>query len=46
MVSEVLRRARHGRLAPADVVAALRQARLTKIADVRDGGDHVQISIW
>jgi hypothetical protein len=46
MVSEVLGRARDGRLAPADVVAALRQARLTKIADVRDGGDHVQISIW
>ncbi len=43
---QVLRQARDGRIAPGDVVAALRHARLTRLADVRDGGDHVTITIW
>jgi hypothetical protein len=43
---QVLRQARDGHIAPGDVVAALRHARLTRLADVRDGGDHVTISIW
>jgi hypothetical protein len=35
-----------GRIDAGALVGALRQARLTKLADVRSGGDHVQISIW
>ena len=35
-----------GRIDASALVGALRQARLTKLADVRSGGDHVQISIW
>jgi hypothetical protein len=43
---QVLRQARNGHIAPGDLVAALRHARLTRLADVRDGGDHVTITIW
>jgi hypothetical protein len=46
MARQLLRQARDGRLSPGDIVASLRQARLTKLADVRDGGDHVTITIW
>jgi hypothetical protein len=46
LARQVLRQARDGRIAPGDVVAALRQARLTRLADVRDGGNHVRITIW
>jgi hypothetical protein len=46
LARQALRQARDGRLAPGDVVAALRHARLTRLADVRDGGDHVTITIW
>ena len=46
LARQVLRQSRSGRVVPADLVAALRQARLTRIADVRDGGDHVTITIW
>ncbi len=45
-VREVLHRAKDGHLTPADLVAVLRHARLTNIADVRDGGDHVKVSVW
>lgn len=46
LARQALREARDGRLSPGDLVAALRRARLTRIADVRDGGDHVTITIW
>jgi len=46
LARQALRQARDGRTAPADLVAALRRARLTRLADVRDGGDHVTITIW
>lgn len=35
-----------GRIDASALVGALRRARLTKLADVRSGEDHVQISIW
>jgi hypothetical protein len=46
LARHALRQARDGRVAPADLVAALRHARLTQLADVSDGGDHVRITIW
>jgi hypothetical protein len=46
LARQVLREARDGHIAAGDVVAALRHARLTRLADVRDGGDHVTITIW
>ena len=46
LARQALRQARDGRIEPGDVVAALRRARLTRLADVRDGGDHVTITIW
>jgi hypothetical protein len=46
LARQALRQARDGRVSPGDLVAALRRARLTRIADVRDGGDHVTITIW
>lgn len=38
--------AREGPLSPSDLVALLRHSRLTRLADVHDGGDHVKITIW
>ena len=35
-----------GRIDASALVGALRQARLTKLVDVRSGEDHVQVSIW
>ncbi|PYQ20275.1 MAG: hypothetical protein DMF81_19115 [Acidobacteria bacterium] len=46
LARQALRQARDGRVSPADLVAAPRRARLTRLADVRDGGDHVRITIW
>jgi hypothetical protein len=46
LARQALRQARDGRVSPADLVAALHRARLTRLADVRDGGDHVTITIW
>jgi hypothetical protein len=46
LARQALRQGRDGRVSPGDLVAALRRARLTRIADVRDGGDHVTITIW
>lgn len=45
-VRDTLRKADHGRLYPEDLVAVLRSARMTKVVDVQDGHDHVQISVW
>jgi len=46
LARQALRQARNGRIEPADLVAALRHARLTRLAEVSDGGDHVSITIW
>ena len=46
MVEQTLRKAHHGRLYPEDVVAMLRDARMTDLVDVQDGADHVKISVW
>ena len=46
LARQALRQARDGHIAPGDVVAALRHARLTRLADVRDGGEHVTITVW
>jgi hypothetical protein len=43
---ELLRKGRDGQLDAADAVGLLRQARLTRLVDVRDGDDHVSVSIW
>jgi hypothetical protein len=46
LARQALSQARDGHIAPGDVVAALRHARLTRLADVRDGGEHVTITVW
>ena len=46
LARQALRQARGGRVSAGDLVAALRHARLTRLADVRDGSDHVTITIW
>ena len=46
LARQALHQARDGHIAPGDVVAALRHARLTRLADVRDGGEHVTITVW
>ena len=46
LARQALRQARGGRVSAGDLVAALHRARLTRLADVRDGGDHVTITIW
>ena len=38
--------AHQGPLSPSDLVALLRHSRLTRLADVHDGADHVKITIW
>ncbi|HEY2944950.1 MAG TPA: hypothetical protein VGN09_21130 [Vicinamibacteria bacterium] len=46
LARQALRQARDGRIAPGDVVAALRHARLTRLVEVHDGGEHVTITVW
>lgn len=46
LVHDALAQAHHGRLDPGDLVAALRQARMTDLVEVTDGGEHVKISVW
>jgi hypothetical protein len=46
LVRGTLSKAHHGRLYPEDVVAMLRNARMTDLVDVQDGDDHVKVSIW
>jgi hypothetical protein len=46
MVGELLRRCQSGSCAPADLVAALREARLTNLADVRSRDAHVRVAVW
>jgi hypothetical protein len=43
---ELMRQCRDGRVVPGDLVAALRQARFTRLAEVHDGDDHVRVSVW
>jgi len=42
----VLRSLHGGRLDAAELIAALRSARGVRIADVKDGGDRVRITVW
>ena len=46
MVQQTLRKVHHGNMYPEDFVGLLRQARMTDLVDVEDGGDHVKISVW
>lgn len=46
MVREVLAQAHHGNMNAGDLVATLRQARLTNLVEVVDRDQHVKISVW
>ena len=46
MVVESLQQLRGGRVDLPGLVGALRRARLTDLVEVRDGDDHVKISVW
>jgi hypothetical protein len=46
MARTLVREARNGSLRAPAIVAALREARLTTLADVRDGDEHVRVTIW
>jgi hypothetical protein len=46
MVQDTLRKAHDGRLYPEDVVAMLRNARMTRLVEVQNGREHVRVSIW
>jgi hypothetical protein len=46
MASTVLREARRGSLNAATLVSTLRGARLTTLADVRNGDQHVRVTVW
>ena len=46
VVQETLSKAHHGRLYPEDVVAMLRNARMTDLVEVQDGNDYVKVSVW
>lgn len=46
MASALLREARRGEVTPATLVGLLGRARLTTLADVRSGDDHVRVSVW
>lgn len=46
MVTEILRHSRGDRIAAADLVGALREARLSDLVDVRDGDTHVKVWVW
>jgi hypothetical protein len=46
MATSLLRQARHGEITPATLVGLLGRARLTTLADVRSGDDHVRVSVW
>ena len=46
LAREAARQAGTGRLSPGDLIAALRNARLTQLVDVHDGEDRVKITVW
>jgi hypothetical protein len=43
---DVVRGLRDGRVHPAEIVGALREARFTDLVEVQDGDDRVRISVW
>jgi hypothetical protein len=46
MASAVLREAASGEVSPATLVGLLGRARLTRLADVQSGADHVRVTVW
>jgi hypothetical protein len=46
MASEALRQVESGEISPGALVGLLRQARLTRLADVRSDGNHVRVTVW
>jgi hypothetical protein len=46
MASSFLREASHGDVTPSRLVGLLGRARLTTLADVRSGDDHVRVTVW
>jgi hypothetical protein len=46
MASGILREARSGYVSPATLVGLLGRARLTRLADVQSGEDHVRVTVW
>lgn len=46
MASAVLREAATGEVSPATLVGLLSRARLTRLADVQSGTDHVRVTVW
>ena len=46
LATTVLSEIESGEASPASLVGALRKARLTTIADVRQGGKHVRVTVW
>lgn len=46
MLTEILRQAHGDRIAAADLVGALREARLSDLIDVRDGDTRVKVWVW
>jgi len=46
MAASFLREASHGEVTPSRLVGMLRRARLTTLADVRNGDGHVRVTVW
>jgi hypothetical protein len=46
LARELLHKSRDGQVDAVDAVGLLRQARLTRLVDVRDGDDHVSVTLW
>lgn len=46
MAAQLVREAQGGTLRASSVVSALRKARLTTLADVRSGEEHVRVTVW
>jgi hypothetical protein len=46
MASAMLHEAANGEISPATLVGLLGRARLTRLADVQTGGDHVRVTVW
>jgi 3-dehydroquinate synthase class II len=46
MVKAVLADMKDGELTPSTIVGALREARFTALADVRNGDEHVRVTVW
>ena len=46
MARALVREARNNSLRASTIVSALREARLTTLADVRNGDEHVRVTVW